>query len=125
MFGKITLFPRSIRSHWQSIPSIWPYQFLILIGFVILIIFTFALHIEPISFDYSNVSGFFGPGAFWAWVISVLTGFCPNEGLHLLRVIWKEPWEYPISFDNVSELPPLPAEKKPGESTTDVSNNDS
>ncbi|CAG8276119.1 unnamed protein product [Penicillium salamii] len=87
--------------------------------------YTFALHLKPISFDYSNVSGFFGPGAFWAWVISLLTGFCPNEGLHLMRVIWKEPWEYPLSFDNASELPPLPAEKKPGESTTDVSNNDS
>ncbi|CAG7980184.1 unnamed protein product [Penicillium salamii] len=129
MLGKIILFLRSIlrsiRSHWQSIPSIWPYQFLILIGSVIFILFTFALHIEPISFDYSNVSGFFGPGAFWAWVISVLTGFCPNEGLHLMRVIWKEPWEYPLLLKNVSELAPLPAEKKPGESTTDVSNNDS
>ncbi|CAG8173687.1 unnamed protein product [Penicillium salamii] len=89
-----------------------------------MIIVTFALHIEPISFDYSNVSGFFGPGAFWAWVISLLTGFCPNEGRHLLRVIWKEPWEFPLSVNNILELPPMPVEEKSGEST-DVSSNDS
>ncbi|CAI7668997.1 unnamed protein product [Penicillium palitans] len=68
------------------------------------------IRFEPVGFDYSNVSGFFGPGAFWAWVITCLSGFCPNEGRHLLRVIWKEPWTFPISVDRLSQLPPLPIE---------------
>lgn len=74
------------------------------------VILTIFIRFETVGFDYSSVSGLFGPGAVWAWVITCLSGFCPNEGRHLLRVIWKEPWTFPTSVDRLSQLPPLPIE---------------
>lgn len=124
MAGKTTWSLQFVRSRLRSLPSLWPKEFLIFIISAWLIILTFAIHLEPHSFDYSNVSGFFGPGAFWAWVIGCLIGFCHNEGRHLLRVIWKEPWVFPLSIDHILDLPPLPTEEKSAE-RTDVSENDS
>lgn len=113
MVRKFTWSLHPIRSQTRSLPSLWPKQPGILIVCLVVIILTIFIRFEPVGFDYSNVSGFFGPGAFWAWVITCLSGFCPNEGRHLLRVIWKEPWTFPVSFDRFSELPTLSRENSP------------
>lgn len=52
----------------------------------------FLGHIEATHItDYSTVSGLYGPGTFWAWIISCVMAFCPNEGLVLLRHIFLGP----------------------------------
>jgi hypothetical protein len=63
------------------------------------------LVISPVEpFDYSKVSGYFGPGAFGAWVITCLAAFCPAEGRHLLRLILKEPYLIPQGIDSFTRL---------------------
>lgn len=110
MVRKFTWSLHSIRSQTRPLPSLWPKQPGILIICLVVVILTIFIRFEPVGFDYSDVSGFFGPGAFWAWVITCLNGFCPNEGRHLLRVIWKEPWTFPMPLFWFSELPPLQIE---------------
>lgn len=68
---------------------------------------TFLIRIEGEHMkDYSNVSGFFGPGAFWAWVITCVSAILPTAGPALLRLVWSNP--LPGADCEISDIPAVP-----------------
>lgn len=108
MHSFIFLGPREI---WPRLSSIdlktwrpkdpWPLiQCLVAIGI------TFPIRIEAEHIDdYSTVSGYFGPGAFWAWVITCLGATFPAAGPALFKLVWSDP--LPDADCEVSEIPPI------------------
>ena len=81
----------------------------------------FLWHIEATHItDYSAVSGLYGPGAFWAWIISCVMAFCPNEGLVLLRHIWSDPI---VGLEN-SDILDLPRPQGTAEGSGESSGHD-
>lgn len=105
MFLSILRVLQSFRSRFRSPLSLWPRRPETLLGCVLIAISTMFLSSSPVEpFDYSNVSGYFGPGAFAAWVITCFAGFCPAEGRHLVRFIWKESYHIPHRIDSFAML---------------------
>ncbi|KAJ5353849.1 hypothetical protein N7541_006413 [Penicillium brevicompactum] len=78
----------------------------------------FLCHVKATHItDYSEVSGFYGPGTFWAWILVCAMAFGPNEGRVLLRHIWSGPivgLEHACIFDpDIRDLP-LPQDMEEG-----------
>ncbi|KAE8341376.1 hypothetical protein BDV24DRAFT_132333 [Aspergillus arachidicola] len=104
MFLSILRLLQSFQSRLLSPLSLWPRRPETL-GCVLLTMSTMFIRFSPVeTFDYADVSGYFGPGAFGAWVITCLAGFCPAEGRHLLRLIWKESYHIPHQIDSFTRL---------------------
>ncbi|KAJ5634823.1 hypothetical protein N7528_002665 [Penicillium herquei] len=73
-------------------------------------------HIE----DYSNVSGYFGPGAFWAWIITCISAVFPTAGPALSELVWGNPHPLPGYQCNISMIPPIPRPEGVSDHTQDV-----
>lgn len=75
----------------QIFISIRPTQPLLLCQVLSVTAYTLAFHPRATHLDdFSDVSGFFGPGAFWAWILLCITSIAPTEGYMLYRRIWHE-----------------------------------
>ncbi|KAJ5727628.1 hypothetical protein N7493_005448 [Penicillium malachiteum] len=58
--------------------------------------------------DYSSVSGYFGPRAFWAWIITCISAIFPTAGPALSELIWGNPHPLPDAECDISKIPPIP-----------------
>ncbi|RHZ47819.1 uncharacterized protein CDV56_105329 [Aspergillus thermomutatus] len=84
----LKILPPRLRSRLQPREPVLFFQCSLVTFFILLLRFD-ATHIH----DHSTVSGYYGPGAFWAWIITCVMAFGPAEGRILLRRIWSDPFE--------------------------------
>lgn len=87
-----------------------PRDLILLCQCLLAITMMFLCHVKATHItDYSEVSGFYGPGTFWAWILVCAMAFGPNEGRVLLRHIWSGPivgLEHACIFDpDILDLP--------------------